>query len=932
MKKVFLFLLLLLASLGLFAQVSINTDNSDADPSAMLDVKSTGKGLLIPRMTAAERDAIAAPANGLLVYVTTDSSFYFYEGNAWAKVGRAGWSLNGNAGTDPATDFLGTSDDVPLVFRVNNSPAFRLEYAEIDFWGLGTPTPAPNVIGGFSGNKVGPNVAGATVGGGGTQSVINSVTAQFGTVSGGGLNTASGSNATVGGGFQNVAGNLNATVGGGSANMATGSSATIAGGKDNTAGGFMAAIGGGKTNTADGSYSTVSGGNTNSANVEYATVSGGKDNTATGASATISGGQSNIAGAEWGTISGGWNNAVNGSGATVSGGRDNAANGELATVSGGQNNIASGANSTVMGGQFNNAASSFSLASGYRAKIDVAHYGSFLFADQSAYDFHSAAANEFAARATGGVRFVTALDGSGNPAQTVSIDNTGTVTAAAFAGDGSALTGISDDQTLNLSGATLSIENGNSVDLSGLGNDNLGNHTATSDIDLNGNWLSNGTADTGLKIDANGMVYTKTNSTTKLGLQIETNDSPGIRFHQAYTGAWAEQTWDLFTNETGLFIRDVTNSSIIPVTIKNGAQSNRIVVKGDNVGIGIDNPSERLDVDGKIRMREGATAGFIPVSDGNGVMTWTDPSTFVAPGDNMGNHTATQNLKLNGHFLSGDGDNEGLFITNGGHVGIGTTAPASGFNVVGPLFGGSFNVVDWDFPAGTQVVAELIGNTAGSQLRLSNSETGSFTDIGQNADGDFTVEVNDVQHVVVTNAGNVGIGTTAPTANLDVNGPVRIRGGAPGAGKVLTSDANGNASWQALPGPKYTKTTGSTTYSNDDNWQSITDAVNISWTVGDVVKIEAIAGLRLTAGTGVDQFEMRVRFDFGLCGSVYSNTFQYTPGESAPDHDNVQAMPYLDFITLNDCSSGSLTGTLEVRNTGDDAWEAQDRVLIITKL
>ena len=45
--------------------------------------------------------------------------------------------------------------------------------------------------------------------------------------------------------------------------------------------------------------------------------------------------------------------------------------------------------------------------------------------------------------------------------------------------------------------------------------------------------------------------------------------------------------------------------------------------------------------------------------------------------------------------------------------------------------------------------------------------------------------------------GNVGIGTTSPGARLDVNGQIRIRGGGPAAGRVLTSDANGLATWQA---------------------------------------------------------------------------------------------------------------------------------------
>lgn len=52
-------------------------------------------------------------------------------------------------------------------------------------------------------------------------------------------------------------------------------------------------------------------------------------------------------------------------------------------------------------------------------------------------------------------------------------------------------------------------------------------------------------------------------------------------------------------------------------------------------------------------------------------------------------------------------------------------------------------------------------------------------------------------------AQNVGIGTTAPTAPLDVNGAVRIRGGAPAAGRVLTSDANGNASWAPAVRPGF---------------------------------------------------------------------------------------------------------------------------------
>ena len=69
----------------LFAQVSINTDNSTADPSAMLDIKANDKGLLIPRMTTAQLATITTPANGLMIYTTDDECINTYNGNELAK-------------------------------------------------------------------------------------------------------------------------------------------------------------------------------------------------------------------------------------------------------------------------------------------------------------------------------------------------------------------------------------------------------------------------------------------------------------------------------------------------------------------------------------------------------------------------------------------------------------------------------------------------------------------------------------------------------------------------------------------------------------------------------------------------------------------------------------------------------------------------------
>lgn|GEM_PF-2239080 len=70
------------------AQVSINTDNSSPDSSAMLEVKSVTKGMLLPRMTASQRTVINPAALGLLVYQTdSPSGFYYFDGTEWIFLG-----------------------------------------------------------------------------------------------------------------------------------------------------------------------------------------------------------------------------------------------------------------------------------------------------------------------------------------------------------------------------------------------------------------------------------------------------------------------------------------------------------------------------------------------------------------------------------------------------------------------------------------------------------------------------------------------------------------------------------------------------------------------------------------------------------------------------------------------------------------------------
>ena len=84
-KQIFITaLIILLAGKRATAQVGIGVSTANVNPSAQLDVSSTNKGLLPPRMTTVQRNAIANPAAGLLIYnLTTHTLEYYRQGEGW---------------------------------------------------------------------------------------------------------------------------------------------------------------------------------------------------------------------------------------------------------------------------------------------------------------------------------------------------------------------------------------------------------------------------------------------------------------------------------------------------------------------------------------------------------------------------------------------------------------------------------------------------------------------------------------------------------------------------------------------------------------------------------------------------------------------------------------------------------------------------------
>jgi hypothetical protein len=319
---------------------------------------------------------------------------------AAAKIGQC-WSSSGDTGTDPALNFLGTTDARPLVLRTQNVQTLRLEPSGLQFGSPALPITA-NVIAGSRANLVPSGVRGATIAGGGVPSGDSDPDFLFE-----GPNRVVDAYGSVGGGYANTAGSV-------STSTIDAAFATVAGGVSNAAIGFGSAIGGGQGNLVIGQVSGVGGGVSNVASGHGAAIGGGNGNNAAGNDSAIAGGISNTARAAQSTIGGGIGNIAAGVEATVAGGDSNAAVGETSTVGGGFDNCAGGQNSFAAGrgakvrpqSDPGAVAPACSALSSF-ASVAGGDFGTFVWADSQVADFVSSGPNQFLIRAQNGAAINT---------------------------------------------------------------------------------------------------------------------------------------------------------------------------------------------------------------------------------------------------------------------------------------------------------------------------------------------------------------------------------------------------------------------------------------------------------------------------------------------------------------------------------------------
>ena len=154
----------LFVQVGFAQKENVGIGTTKPDQSAILDLSSTNKGLLMPRVTLQQRNSIQNPANGLIVYqIDLLSGFYFYDGKEWKAVTSEtntksvadanNWGLTGNAGTT-SINFLGTTDAQPLRVKTGGQPSGFIDNTDFGniFWGkwaglVNTPSGSdPNAV------------------------------------------------------------------------------------------------------------------------------------------------------------------------------------------------------------------------------------------------------------------------------------------------------------------------------------------------------------------------------------------------------------------------------------------------------------------------------------------------------------------------------------------------------------------------------------------------------------------------------------------------------------------------------------------------------------------------------------------------------------------------------------------------------------------
>lgn len=820
----YLLILMLFTTYFSGAQVGINTTT----PQALLDIKvnnsatpSNTDGLLVPRIDAFPATNPTATQQGMLVYLTTNvglqsKGFYYWDNPTatWKSLTEAnpGWDLNGNSGTTSGTNFIGTTDNQALDIRTDNTVKVRITTkGQIEVLNTGQSV--------FIGEDAG---------------LVDDLTANqnvFIGTSAGKSNTTGENNTFIGqqSGEANTTGINNVGVGKLTLNRATT----------------------GEDNVALGRYSLL-----------FLTT--GRDNVSVGtdAGARITTGEENVIMGD-----GAFYNNTTGSKNVVLGSESML----LSTT--GNSNIAIGSragyhNSTGSRNIYIGNDAGYNDNGNDRLYIDNTItatpliYGDFAsnllringtLNINNAYNLPSTTglANQFLQTDGSGnttwvnspvvaetdpqvssatINYIpkwngtTLVDGqiydngtnvgvgANNPNALLTVGTT--ITPLPFNPKLSVnTTGNSPlfvGETTGVKGLILGYDGNNIQGRSGV------NFSANSDLILNN---YGGKVGIGTSTPTTHMHIASDNSITNTTLESGNQQYPVALSILPSTHATSERS--AIKLDDWQILQDVTGTGAKDFTIYQGSTASQRITIGTNgnVGIGINAPTEKLDINGKtkttaIQVTNGATSGYVLQSDATGNGTWVNPTSLSVTEADPQVSSSTPNYmpKWNGTSLI-----DGQVYDDGANVGIGTTVPRQKLHVNNgnALFSGFYTGVATN-PTGVQITPMpsnsnaggsiffreetdnlwgfTIGYNGGNDNGILNWKANTFNIAGHNNDATgasyFTIE---------RLTGNIGIGTSAPASKLEVNGNTsttnfQMTNGATN-GYVLQSNASGNGTW-----------------------------------------------------------------------------------------------------------------------------------------
>ncbi len=287
-----------------------------------------------------------------------------------------------------------------------------------------------------------------------------------------------------------------------------------------------------------------------------------------------------------------------------------------------------------------------------------------------------------------------------------------------------------------------------------------------------------------------------------------------------------------------------------PTTISAISETNRLIFNGTGIDA-INFASNTLSIDAtNNRIGIGTTTPEQSLTIAGTNALGVDNSTFFRAKNSFGNYETFLhprwsddvmylNFGTNGFNIRNNSSTNVMFMSDNGFVGIGTTTPTTNLDVNGQI------KISGGVPGlGKVLTSDATGLATWETPIITTIPTEPWKVEGTGADA--TLNTQNIYQL-----GNIGIGTTTPTATLDIAGDIKISGGSPGAGKVLTSDVNGLATWQGVTVLEETRAEGAAALNFDVDETGETQVPNssISFTIPDggrAVTINYSLGFKFT--------------------------------------------------------------------------------------